>query len=180
MINFLPEKNKKEVMTEYSFRVTSLFLIILSLVVLLVLIFLMPAYTLSIYRNGVISEQLAMTKNSTLNQNDDSLNEVKKINEIVKVLSPVTVAQKPVSDFIKSVLSIKGRGITISSITYDLDASQNMKLSFKGFSKTRDDLTTFVKDIKGLNLFSSVDLPISSLVKSSDIDFVISLIIKKE
>ncbi len=179
MINFLPEKLSKQVKAEYSTRVTSVFFIVFSLVTVFVLVFLAPAYTLAIYRKAVISNQLTMVKSSSVNQSNASLDQVKKVNEIVKVLSTGS-AQKPASDFIKSILNIKTSSITISSMSSDFDNNQNTRISLKGFSNTRDNLTKFVKDIKNLNLFSSVDIPISSLVKSSDIDFVISIIVKKE
>lgn len=180
MINFLSEKNKKEVKSEYSLRVISTFLIALSLTMVFVCVFLIPAHILSIYRKAVISDQLTMIKSSSLNQTSISLSEVKRINEIVKVLTPNITDQKPLSDYVKSVLNVKNRDITISSISVDSDVSQNPKIILKGLSKTRDGLTRFAKDIKSLNIFSSVDLPISSLVKSSDIDFVITLILIKQ
>ncbi|MFA6430465.1 MAG: hypothetical protein WC229_01045 [Candidatus Paceibacterota bacterium] len=180
MINFLPEKLKKQVKEEYTFRVVSAFLIVFSLTMVFVLVFLTPSHILSVYRKAVISDQLNMIKSSTLNQTDVSLNEVKKINEIVKVLSSSSLTQKTASGFIKSVVGVKNSSITISSISVEFDSTQNIKIGLKGFSKTRDGLTKFVKDIKDLKLFSSVDLPISSLVKSADVDFTISLVVKKE
>ena len=178
MINFLSEKNKNNVKKEYSFRVFTLFLIIFSLVMVFVSVFLSPAHILSIYRKSVISNQLGMVKESPVSKSSVSLEDVKKINEIVKVISSATVYQKPASDFIKRILNSKNSAITISFISSDFDTNNNMRISLRGFSKTRDGLTKFVKDIKSLNLFSGVDLPISSLVKSSDIDFSINLTTK--
>jgi hypothetical protein len=180
MINFLSEKNKKEVKSEYSFRVISVFSIVFSFVMVFVLVFLMPSHILSVYRKAVISDQLNMIKSSTSNQTDSSLNEVKKINEIVKVLPSSVTVHKDFSGLIKNIINIKNSSITISSISVEPDSTQGIKISLKGFSKTRDGLTKFVKDIRDLKLFSGVDLPISNLVKSADIDFMISLVVKKE
>jgi cytoskeletal protein RodZ len=178
MINFLSEKNKNNVKKEYSFRVATLFLIVFSLVLIFISVFLSSAHILSVYREGVISNQLAMVKESSFGKSNVSLDDVKKINEIVKTISSATVYQKPASDFIKSILNSKNSAIAISSMSSDFDTNNNIRISIKGFSKTRDGLTKFVKDIKSLNLFSGVDLPISSLVKSSDIDFSINLVAK--
>ncbi len=180
MINFLPEKLKKQATEEYTFRVASVLFMVFSLVMIFVLVFLIPSYILSMYREVVISDQLNMIKNSTSNQTEVSLNEVKKINEIVKTLSSGTFNQRTASSFIKDILSVKSSDIKISFISVDFDPTKNMKIGLRGFSKSRDILTKFIKDVRGLNLFSSVDLPVSNLVKSTDSDFTVSLVVKNE
>jgi len=180
MINFLPEKIKKEIKKEYSFRVVTIFLIIFSMVMVFVSVFLAPAFILSEIRNQSISGQLDMIKKDSSDQTEETINNVKKINEIVKVLSLEVKTQAQVSDLLNTVIKLKSDNIKISSFSSEYDSTQLLKINLKGFSKTRDSVTRYVKDIKNLNLFSSVDLPVSSLIKSSDIDFVISLVFKKE
>jgi len=179
MINFIPEKLKKNILLEHKFRVFSVFFVSFFIVMIFIIFLLVPAYTLSIARKVVIKNQLALVKNTTVNYTEDSLNKVKDINEIVKILSVNVEVKKPGSELLKQIISLKGNNIKISSISFDIDTSQNIKISMKGFSSTRESLTKYVKELKNTNLFSDVDLPVSNLVKSSDIDFTIGLTVKK-
>lgn len=180
MINFLPEKIKKEVKKEYFIRSLTVFLSSFFVVSIFIIVFLMPSFILAITRKESITQQLNMIKGSAISQNTETLNRVKIVNEVVKVLSLNTDSPKLVSDLIKSVIQIKNSNIKISAISTEGDSNKFTKIVLRGFSNTREGLTKYTKDLKTLDIFSEVNLPVSSLVKSSDIDFVISLTLKNE
>lgn len=175
MLNFLPQRNKKQVAEEYFLRDMIFFLVVVFLSLFLLVILFIPSAIYSKYKNNTIKNQLEMMEN-TKGSNTDTVALVKKLNEMAGVLSKDNSATA--SDLIEKILSLKKGNISISSFSINDSATDSKTIVINGISKTRDDLTAFNKALISDGTFYSVDLPISDLIKNSDEDFSITLIYK--
>jgi hypothetical protein len=180
MINFLPEKLKKQVKTEYLLRGLTVLFGYSFFVMVIVSVFIVPSFVLSMVKKDSIIKQLDMVKKSSVNQTEDILSKTRIINEFTNVLSPKLTPNRLASDFIKSAIGGKVYGIKVSSISTQYEGLEPSKITLSGFSYTRDLLIEYVKELKDLDMFSNVDIPVSTLVKVSNIDFSIVLTLKKE
>lgn len=176
MINFLPEQYKRSVKKEYLLRVVSIFLMSIFIVFAIGSGFLFPSYIFSMYKNRVITDQLNRV-NSPLSNNNDYFSKTQEINNEVKALINSNTT-KSISDTLKLILGLRGSNVHIFQITVAKENSSS-KISLRGLSETREGLIKYAKDLKNLNTFDSVDLPVSYLIKNSDVDFVINIISKK-
>jgi hypothetical protein len=174
MIRFLPEKNKKEIKIEYFSRVFSVVLIFMILLGIISTFSIFPAYIISFYRDISIKSQSASVEANKIDTNEqESL--VKTTNELILFLNQFK-NEKPSVQML-GVLEKTNKNIKINQISYSKRDSL-YQFIFKGVADNREGLLSFVKDIKLDKNISAVDLPVSDFVKSSDIDFTITLSIK--
>ena len=179
MINFLTEELKGEVKKEYVFRILIVFFISLFVVMIISICLLMPASFLSKTKVEVVNQELLETKSSSLSSNSAFVSQINKTNEMVKALSLNIDDKDKISTLLEKTLAVKNSNIKISSLSSSLGHDQSESLTVYGVSNTRDGLIMFVKDIKSLGIFSSVDFPVSNLIKDSNIDFKIGLTVNK-
>jgi hypothetical protein len=179
MIGFLPKKLENEIVREYRFRVVSIFLINIFFVFVFACVFILPAYIFSSYKNKMISNQLNLINSTKTEYSNLLLEEGKKDNEIISTLNLGSEYQINIDESLQVILGLRNENIKISSISI-IKNSKKVEVILQGVSKTRDGLITYVKDLKKDGTFSSVDLPISDLVKSLNIDFKINLIFDKK
>jgi hypothetical protein len=179
MTNFLPEKLKKEVKREYLFRLLSFSSLSLLVVIMVAICFLMPSSFLSKTKINFIDKQIS-DENATLLKSDPSLvSETKKTNEITGVLSSGINNEDQINSILKKIINAKNDDVKISIFSFSIDPSGARKFSVQGTSNTRDSLISFTKDLKSLGIFANVDLPVSDLIKNSNVDFTIGLTLNK-
>jgi len=176
--NFLPDKLRKNVRTEYFFRVASVFLVFVFLVLIISMSFLFYANALSIYKERVISDQLNTTKTSSINYDDGPVKEVKILNEKIKALS-FEKTDVSMNQMLQAILSLKNEDVKVSSISIYRDKNQFINVDLQGVSDTREKLIVFVKELKNAG-FNGVDLPVSDLVKNVNVDFTLKIISAKK
>ena len=77
-------------------------------------------------------------------------------------------------DLVQKVIAQKGNKVILSGFSLSFGAKDN-QLSIQGTSVTREDLLSFYKRLQNMNIFSKVDLPLSTYTKDNDLSFNISL-----
>lgn len=175
MINILPTEEKKKILVEYRLRLGVVAVFALAALVFSSLILLAPSYLLAISKYNSVSGELAMleSKQGHNSQEKDINTQIsginKKIDLFLKGGAGVTVAP---SQAILSILNIKGSAIKIQGFTYDATGKQE-RFIVTGVALDRDSLAQFIENLKKEPTFTKVDLPISSYVKSANIDFSI-------
>ncbi len=180
MLNFLPKSYIKKVNLGYIFRTyVFLFTFILLAGIILTLLFI-PSAIFSKYKNITVANQLESTKSVEVNEGVDAVALIKKLNAIVKVLSISGQTGLSPSDLVNKIISIKNTDIKISAISISNIQDVVTKIVITGVSKTRDSLTSFDNGLISDGTFASVDLPISSLIKSTDANFTMTLTYKKK
>lgn len=193
MINILPVEEKKKIFTEYRLRLGVVIVFAITALVLSSLILILTSYMLAVSRYNSVSGELAVieskqgsgTQEKDVNTQISSIN--KKVDLFLKGLEPIVADVSPdrsngglagigagssPSKVILGILNIKSVAVKIQGFTYDVSGKQE-RLVLTGFALDRDSLAQFVETLKKEPTFTSVNLPISSYVKSTNIDFSI-------
>ncbi len=176
MLNFLPQKNKKQIIFEYLLRVTiflCLFVFVSSLVMSLMF---MPSFFFVKYKNDTVNGQLLSIKQKNIDKGEDPIAFIKNINKLSLALSDNAGTNITYADIISKIVSLKKKEIKISSIDITEDnITRSKKVSLNGVASTRDSLTLFSKDIKTDGFFTSVVFPVTNFIKSSNSEFSATL-----
>lgn len=181
MLNILPTEEKKKNLKEYHLRLGVVSFVMATSLVLVNLALLTPAYFNALAKEA---EAKARIVNFTGKSIEESAKEEQEINTTVADLnkklnlflgsSTSTSPRFVPSEVFEAILEHKAASIKIYSISYDatLDREQ---LVVVGKSLDRDSLAQFVDALKKSGLFTAVDLPIQSYVKSTNIEFSVTL-----
>lgn len=173
MIRFLPEKNKKEIKFEYFSRIFVFGMIFMFLIGIFSVFTIFPSFIISYYRDISIEAQSQDVKKDIIDVSEQEKN-VDKAN----VLSSYIMGLKVDTPSVEIERIVKEKTNTkITEITYQ-NSKEGYRYVVKGIASTREDLLLFVKKLKIIKDFSSVSLPVSDYVKSSDIDFSITILKK--
>ncbi|MBI2120031.1 MAG: hypothetical protein HYT94_00205 [Parcubacteria group bacterium] len=184
MIDFLPVSEKQALRKEYRLRVFTVCLGMCSVVLVLSILSYLPTYfaVSSQYTESLISSQSPETK--------DRLSQVKEVEMAVsetnkKIDTLLGGVPTPlVKDIFLDVLQSRPLGVVITHLSYDRGGvvskkGQNETVSsniiLEGRSLDRKTLLLFKEQLAQKKKFSTIDLPLSSLVKETDLGFTIKL-----
>lgn len=175
MLNILPAQEKKKNLTEYRMRLGVVAVFAVASLILASLVLLAPSYLLAVTKYNNISEQLAQKKSkANLTGQEKAIDvQVRTINKNIDLYlkSGATDKLSP-PDVIAEVIELKSAAIKITGFDYDASGPQE-RLVISGVAEDRDSLAAFVGVLKKSTLFTTVDLPVSSYVKSANITFSI-------
>ena|SRR3989344_2398007 len=181
MINLIPNKEKKEMVKSFYFRLLVLFLVIASVSLLIAFVAILPSYFLSSAKNRIVNEKLEIQKKEPMSlPQEETLAVIKDLNNKLTLIEKAednkfTISQKVVNAIIIKKMS----NIKITDISYQNDsasAKSSQKISIQGTAPSREVLLLFRQALQDDVAFKSVDLPISNFVKGSNIQFYLSLI----
>jgi hypothetical protein len=186
MINLIPNKEKKEMVKGFYYRLIVLFLAVGSVSFLIVLVAILPSYFLSSEKNSVANAKLEMQKNepAPLPQ-EQTLTIIKNINNKLALIEKTEENKFIVSQkVINAIILKKIPGVEITDISYENipakgsgnDGQMAKKISIQGNALSREVLLLFRQALEDGITFKQVDLPISNFVKGSNIQFYLSLI----
>lgn len=177
MINLLPLSEKKKILTEYRLRLGVVSVFAVAGLVLASLALLGPSYFLSISKHTLVSSDLARLEAAHVGvpQAGDAVTEIKVVNKKVDIfLKTEKVPHLVFSETILKIIATKGAQVKIIGFMYDAVPDRE-RVTLSGVAASRDSLAQFVEALKKDTTFTTVTLPISSYVKSTDIDFSIVL-----
>jgi Tfp pilus assembly protein PilN len=177
MINLIPKEEKKKMIIAFYCRLFVLCLIMLSVVVLIASISLLPAYFYSSEKDSVVGEKLQTQKNEeTPVLGDQSLSIMGDLNTKLAVVENAEKNKFLISEkVIKAILAKKTSEIKIIQITYKNDPTLGKEINILGTASSRDSLLDFEQTLQNDPAFKNVNLPISSFVRESNIQFDLSL-----
>lgn len=181
MLNILLVTEKKKILNEYRLRLGVVAMFALGALVFSSLVLLVPSYLLAVSKNIAAQKDLEVlqAKDNFGEQwkgiNKKIIDTNKRIELFLKTDTSGVVLLP--SEAVKKILSVKGNAIRIVSFTYDASDGQE-RIVVVGTAIDRDKLAKFVEDLKKDPVFTSVTLPISSYVKSTNIDF--SIVIERK
>lgn len=181
MLNILPIEEKKKNLKEYRLRLTVVALSLLSALALINVALLAPAYFSAFSKEAGARLEI---QNFTGKSAADAAREedaarlavadvTKKLNLFLGA-STSTAARSIPSETLGKIFALKTPAIKISSAFYDATPDREQFI-ITGNSLDRDSLALFVDALKKDGAFTTVELPIRSYVKSTDIDFSMTL-----
>ena len=173
MLNILPFEEKKKLFREYRLRLSVVAIFAVSLLLLASLILLVPSYFLAMTKYSFVKDQVTKLEASQARtgQEKEVDTEIKKVNKKVALfLGDEKTPSAAPSEFILKVIGMKNSTLRVYGLLYDVTVLRE-RLVLTGQAASRDGLATFVETLKKDKTFTLVDLPISSYVKSTNIDF---------
>lgn len=177
MLNILPIQEKKKIITEYRLRLGVVSVFALVILILASLVLLTPSYLLAVSKYNSVSAALALreSKQDSSGQEKDIDTQVRDINKKINLFlsEPLGDRLSPPDAFLK-IISMKSPAIKILGFFYDSTGRQE-RIVVTGVAADRDGLAQLAETLKKDKTFASVELPVSSYVKSNNIDFSIVL-----
>jgi type II secretory pathway component PulL len=100
---------------------------------------------------------------------------IANVNGKMKLLDDLQSGRVPLVDILKNLATAVPAGVRFDTIAFD---AKNRKAILTGRASTREQLIAFQKKIEGSPLFSKVESPVANFIKSENIDFNFSFLIK--
>jgi hypothetical protein len=173
MINLLPEKNKREITTDYRKRLAAVWLGLLSLVVMVAIVFLLPSYL-------VTEARLYSAENDTNQKLGSSSQEIQTkeatIAETNRKLELIASRKTAVSNMeaLKAVVASRPDGVRLARLSFKQSTS-SVAVDVSGTAADREALLQFEQGLRSNNRISAVELPISTLADQVNATFSVSL-----
>lgn len=169
-LDLLPIKEKKLLNTRKSYAISKkiayVSLIIVSSMAIIVIV---SKYIIQSDLNHITEQK------NTIITNNKGLNiEIQDYNNKLKKLSEIQKENKNLSEIIIMVSEFIPNGITLNYLGLDQSEENTFNLKIKGFSDSRDTLITFKDSLNSKDFFKKIDIPLSSLLKQTDIEFEIA------
>lgn len=180
MLNILSTTEKKKVLLGYRLRLAVIAVFAVGALILSSLILLAPSYLLAVTKYNSQEEQLKILdkKYGGTGQEKELGAQIREINSKILLLSSgdMTTRLSP-PQVILNIIKIKGPAIKIHGFTYDVTPVQE-RIVLTANARDRDALAAFLETLKKDPTYTTVTLPISSYVKSTNIDF--SLVVERK
>jgi len=175
MINLLPWSKQKQIQREYLYRVLVLG-VILTVVALVLLVVVFGTFDFILSSE----EKQLMSRRGMEEISLEVKDNIAVVGDLEKKLAILSRDRKPgpaFSEIILLALQDKGVGVAIKEVT--VTNQEDTKLEVRGVAKTRENFVNYLNVLENTEMFASVDSPISNLSKSTNINFSISIVIKK-
>jgi uncharacterized SAM-dependent methyltransferase len=177
MINLIPPQAKKGVVREYWTRVVSVWFYSWAAALLGGVLIMLPAYVLIKSQVSVYEESAKNASEKVANFEDVSKGLTNSNQQADKLLSGFKQSQ--VSQRLQTLRSLEVNGIVLSEIFVSRIDEAYEPIKLTGSAEDRQALATFRDRLLALPDVASVDLPISNLAKDRDIQFSLTVVIKK-
>lgn len=177
MLNILAIEEKKKILTEYRLRLAVVSVFAVGSLVLASLVLLAPSYLLAVSKHNSTQNELVVLeeKYSQGGHEKEVSVQIRDLNnKILILLGDSTNTRLSPPQIILNIIKTKGDAIKIQGFTYDTIADQE-RIILVGTARDRDSLAAFIETLKNDQAYTNVTLPISSYVKSTNIEFSIVL-----
>ena len=172
MINLLPTTAKKKLTRDYLLRFISMIFIITGIAGLVMFSLSLPTLVMLKHQLGSILDNKDFVSN--IESEQKLLEEEAKEMEVIvtHINSQKTLVSH--TEIIDLIDSLAGEGVTVDRFTF----GEKDKLTISGLALTRPELSDFRDRLAEQDVFSSVELPLSSLVNERDALFNITMELK--
>lgn len=173
MINLIPPSAEKLIVKEYWLRVLAVWLFLFGTGCLIVASLHLPTYVL--VRNELVSlrEQVANNAAETASFDTGSAALAMAMEE-ARLLKSVGTSSAPHTLDMKALTDIAGDQVVLSSFVFSKTDSATT-VTLMGTARTRAALANFRDAIEADERFADAILPISSLIKDRNIDFIMTV-----
>lgn len=177
MVNILSRTEKKKILIEYRFRLGVTAVLAIAGLVFANIILLTPSYYILKTKYNFVSNQVAMLERAHggIDQEKEINNRTRELNKKISFIGAVgnENTQAPLPTILK-IIDVKGTAIKITSIFYEKNGDRE-RVVVSGNAENRDSLALFLETLKKEPSFTKVELPIESYVKSTDINFSLTV-----
>jgi hypothetical protein len=177
MINLIPPAAKKKIIIEYWLRVVSVWFYIWTVAILGSVAIMFPAYVL-IHSQVSVYEQSAQTASEKVANFEEVKKQIEHSNELATKMQNQLVLPR-MSDYLTLFRSLEGQGVTLSNIEMSRAEAAFSPIRVSGRAESRQALASFRDRISADARVEKVDLPLSNLAKDKDIQFSLTVTLKK-
>ncbi|MEX2340827.1 MAG: PilN domain-containing protein [Candidatus Paceibacterota bacterium] len=172
MINLIPPTAKNKLIHDYFLRFTSLIFIVAAVACLVLFFLSIPTWVMLKHQLGSISDNKEFI--SGVESEHKILDEEGR--EIEEIIQHVDRQKPPRSraEVIVLIDELSGDGVVVDRFVF----GDKNKLTISGVASTRPELSDFRDRLTEQKIFSSVELPLSSLVNERDANFNITMVVK--
>lgn len=177
MINLIPPYAKKRLLFEYWVRVTSVWLMVWSVALLVSACIVLPAYVLISSQVDVYAEsaKIASEKVASYENVSDQL-----VQASVQAQQIVAVKESMFSTYSALFKELQGAGVEITELNMNQVDGVMEPITINGIAADRQTLASFRDRILAEPIVEEVELPISNLARDSDIKFTIQVTLRNE
>jgi hypothetical protein len=176
----LPAEERRALRREYRMRLTILTLLFVSTALVFGIIILFPSYIYSLNdeKDGLSHKEALL--NSRKASGADQIEKDLLLNQATAQKISGEIQKVNFEDILQKVISYRKKGIILISFKFDRAPGTTTvgTLSMRGTSATRDALLGFKQSLQNDKMFADIDLPLSDLAKSKNIEFGIKLNVK--
>jgi hypothetical protein len=173
MINLLPPKAKRSILIEYWVRVISVWMIIVSVVLLAGAALLFPVYVY-VHAHVAAKESAVTEASEKVNSFEDVSAALEQSSQLAKyALQESTLSS--ISEYVTLFESLQGSSIDIDSIEIQRAGRDVMPIKIFGVARDRKVLAEFRDKLLLQDDITEVDLPISNLASDKNIKFTITI-----
>lgn len=161
---------------EYRVRFIIVGAVLFSALVVLGIIFLLPAWSVADIKEQTVEKRMEILRNTMLKKQDSSLNGVLDTTKNDIRLLRTGEDFLPFRTVLETVLSNRTSGVSLQSFSFSrISAEGDVGVVVRGVYRDRDALVNFRKNLEREKMFTRVDLPIANLAKGKNADFTIEL-----
>jgi hypothetical protein len=174
MANLITEKQKREIKIDYYVRFSAVVLFIFSLLGIFLLAYVIPYYISVNRKYNLVAEQFKSLDNKA----DITGQSIALVNQTAEELSAVDLYYAKGSSpsvYFNKIIENKNPNIKITRLSFSLPKADQAQLLVSGLANNRDGLVLFIEDLKSRAGFASVESPVSSFAKESNIAFTLNI-----
>lgn len=170
MVNLLPEESRENAAIEFRFRLATILCAGIGAVFLAGAGLLFPAYlSAEIKHAAIVADQ---QQNVAAKKERDLADAERAAIALFPQVATVARSPRP-SAYIQEITEVPRKGVQIQSIQFQ--SLQNPKFTISGSADARDELIAYKEKLSSLKGVT-VNLPISDLVRPTDLVFTMSLV----
>ena len=170
MINLLPPEQKIIIESEYRRRYWSILGIFAASCFLIALLIASSLYFFVRSQHQAVEDQLSAKQNLLSNGNEESDAFFDRTVADLKMIGEIEQKRSDIFGVLSQALSLKPAGARIKSFLFSGEADDQIVELF-GTADTRHSLIDFLEKLRADETFSTVDSPVSNLIKESNVDF---------
>lgn len=174
MVNLLPTNDVKRVLWEHRRRIGIIAVALTSIATVVALLFAIPSAIITWSGVAGFDAQLQATKTLVDLQRKQGGGDVLSELSVRSNLLEAALSQRTPTSILEDIVPRIPSGVRVMQISYAYGDS-GVSVSVLGTATTRAALIAFGNNLRQSPLFSRVDVPISSLARSEDIDFGLTL-----
>lgn len=175
MYTLLPEPERKALRKEYRVRLLVVTLFFLGCMGCIGVAAFFPSYIMTTSLDGTTKQEekrLAELKSQSTRESIEI--ELASVNQLVGIFTEGDV-NMPLTEFVDSFLEVLTPGIKLASFDVVRTGTSTANIFMSGVAGTRDALVELKRAIERERGFSKIELPVSDLAKSKDIQFSINI-----
>lgn len=170
----LPLHDRIALRREYYIRVLIVFCFMISVALLIGVVSLLPTFIKTVNAEKDAKNFEITTAKEPANQDLKTV-QLKVVNSLTLLESLKKDDNTPrLSDLIQGVLSMR-EGLRFNSFSAAKNGTTTFTMSLQGVASTRNDLLAFKNNFESMAPENKIDLPVSSLAKSTNIQFSLQL-----